>query len=80
MRVNAIKRIIVTDSDRIVGVITQESLANVIRAYVLEKTFRPYRALNKRTFKTHYSKSSVRIAIAGIPMIVPAFIRPLSER
>lgn len=45
MKINAIKRIPVIDNIRILGIITQESLANVIRTSVLEKTFRPYRAL-----------------------------------
>ena len=74
MRVNAIKRIIVTDSDRILGVITQESLANVIRTSVLEKTFRPYRALIREHSKPIIGNLGFVLQFAGILMIVPAFI------
>ena len=45
MRLNVIKRIPVTDNIHILGIVTQEGLAHAIRTFVLEKTFRPYRAL-----------------------------------
>lgn len=74
MRVNAIKRIIVIDSDRVLGIITQESLANVIRTSVLEKTFRPYRALIREHSKPIIGNLGFVLQFAGILMIVPAFI------
>jgi trk system potassium uptake protein len=74
MRVNAIKRIPVTDNDRILGIITQESLANVIRTSVLEKTFRPYRALVREHSKPIIGNLGFVLQFAGILMLVPAFV------
>jgi len=74
MRVNAIKRIPVTDNIRILGIITQESLANVIRTSVLEKTFRPYRALVREHSKPIIGNLGFVLQFAGILMIVPAFV------
>jgi trk system potassium uptake protein TrkH len=74
MRVNTIKRIPVTDNIRILGIITQESLANVIRTSVLEKTFRPYRALVREHSKPIIGNLGFVLQFAGILMIVPAFV------
>jgi trk system potassium uptake protein len=74
MKVNAIKRIPVTDNIRILGMITQESLANVIRTSVLEKTFRPYRTLVREHSKPIIGNLGFVLQFAGILMIVPAFI------
>src|ERR687898_1135403 len=50
MRINKIKRLPVTtdkigddDNSKIIGIVTQESLAYAVRGSVIEKTFRPYR-------------------------------------
>jgi trk system potassium uptake protein len=64
----------VTDNIRILGIITQESLANVIRPSVLEKTFRPYRALVREHSKPIIGNLGFVLQFAGILMIVPAFI------
>jgi trk system potassium uptake protein len=64
----------VTDNIRILGIITQESLANVIRTSVLEKTFRPYRALVREHSKPIIGNLGFVLQFAGILMIVPAFI------
>jgi trk/ktr system potassium uptake protein len=74
MKVNTIKRIPVTDNIRILGIITQESLANVIRTSVLEKTFRPYRALVREHSKPIIGNLGFVLQFAGILMIVPAFV------
>ena len=74
MKVNAIKRIPVIDNIRILGIITQESLANVIRTSVLEKTFRPYRALVREHSKPIIGNLGFVLQFAGILIIVPAFI------
>jgi len=74
MKVNAIKRIPVIDNIRILGIITQESLANVIRTSVLEKIFRPYRALVREHSKPIIGNLGFVLQFAGILIIVPAFI------
>lgn len=74
MKINAIKRIPVIDNIRILGIITQESLANVIRTSVLEKTFRPYRALVREHSKPIIGNLGFVLQFAGILIIVPAFI------
>ncbi len=80
MRVNTIKRIPVTDNIRILGIITQESLANVIRTSVLEKTFRPYRALVREHSKPIIGNLGFVLQFAGILMIVPAFVSTFMEQ
>ena len=74
MRVNTIKRIPVTDNKRILGIITQESLANAIRTSVLEKTFRPYRTLVREHSKPIIGNLGFVLQFAGILIIVPAFV------
>jgi trk system potassium uptake protein TrkH len=74
MKINAIKRIPVIDNKRILGIIIQESLANVIRTSVLEKTFRPYRALVREHSKPIIGNLGFVLQFAGILIIVPAFI------
>src|ERR671910_2281699 len=74
MRVNTIKRIPVTDNTCILGIITQESLANAIRTSVLEKLFRPYRALVREHSKPIIGNLGFVLQFAGILMIVPAFV------
>lgn len=49
IRSNKIKRLLVVteskdnDNSKILGIVTQESLAYAVRQSVIEKTFRPYR-------------------------------------
>jgi trk system potassium uptake protein TrkH len=70
----------VTDNIRILGIITQESLANVIRTSVLEKTFRPYRALVREHSKPIIGNLGFVLQFAGILMIVPAFVSTFMEQ
>jgi len=74
MRLNVIKRIPVTDNIHIVGIVTQEGLAHVIRTSVLEKTFRPYRAVIREHYKPIWGNLGFILQFAGLLFIGPAFL------
>src|SRR5215210_4593226 len=51
MRLNIIKRVPIVDDEKVLGIVTQEGLANAIRTSVLEKTFRTYRVIIREHYK-----------------------------
>jgi trk system potassium uptake protein len=77
MRLNAIKRVPVTDNVHILGIVTQEGLANAIRTSVLEQTFRPYRIIVREHYKPIMSNLGFILQFAGFLLIVPAIIAAL---
>ncbi len=74
MRLNVIKRIPVTDNIHILGVVTQEGLAHAIRTSVLEKTFRPYRAVIREHYKPIWGNLGFILQFAGLLFIGPALL------
>jgi len=77
MRLNAIKRVPVTDNIHILGIVTQEGLANAIRTSVLEQTFRPYRTVIREHYKPIMSNLGFILQFAGFLLIVPAILAAL---
>jgi trk system potassium uptake protein len=74
MRLNVIKRIPVTDNVHILGLVTQEGLAHAIRTSVLEKTFRPYRAVIREHYKPIWGNLGFILQFAGLLFIGPAML------
>jgi trk system potassium uptake protein TrkH len=74
MRLNTVKRIPVTDNIHILGIVTQEGLANAIRTSVLEKTFRPYRVVIREHYKPIWGNLGFILQFAGLLFIGPAFL------
>ena len=74
MRLNVIKRIPVTDNIHILGLVTQEGLAHAIRTSVLEKTFRPYRAVIREHYKPIWGNLGFILQFAGLLFIGPALL------
>ena len=74
MRLNVIKRIPVTDNIHILGMVTQEGLAHAIRTSVLEKTFRPYRAVIREHYKPIWGNLGFILQFAGLLFIGPAIL------
>jgi trk system potassium uptake protein len=81
MRINKIKRLPVTtdkiddNNNKIIGIVTQESLAYAVRGSVIEKTFRPYRTYRimvVQGYKPIIGNLGFLLQFAGIFMIVPA--------
>ncbi|MGD9672802.1 MAG: potassium transporter TrkG [Candidatus Nitrosocosmicus sp.] len=72
MRLNLIKRIPVTDNIHILGVVTQEGLANAIRTSVLERQFRPYRVVIRERYKPIWGNLGFILQFAGLLFIAPA--------
>ena len=84
MRKNRIKRLPVTadktgdiSNDKIIGIVTQESLAYAVRGSVIERTFRPYRTYRimvVQGYKPIIGNLGFLLQFAGIFMIVPAVL------
>ncbi|MGI8833838.1 MAG: potassium transporter TrkG, partial [Nitrososphaeraceae archaeon] len=83
MRSNKIKRLpVVTeskdnDNSKILGIVTQESLAYAVRQSVIEKTFRPYRTYRIMViqgYKPIIGNLGFLMQFAGVLMIVPAVL------
>jgi trk system potassium uptake protein TrkH len=90
MRKNKIKRLPVTaekitekvghddiSNGKIIGIVTQESLAYAVRGSVIERTFRPYRTYRimvVQGYKPIIGNLGFLLQFAGIFMIVPAVL------
>ena len=83
MRSNRIKRLPVmteskdNDNSKILGIVTQESLAYAVRGSVIEKTFRPYRTYRIMViqgYKPIIGNLGFLMQFAGILMIIPAVL------
>jgi trk system potassium uptake protein TrkH len=74
MRLNQIKRIPVADSSGILGVVTQEYLANAVRTSVIERTFSRYRSLIREQYKPILGNLGILLQFSGILLVVPAFL------
>ena len=71
MKLNAIKRVPVTDNINILGIVTQEGLAHAIRTSVLEKTFRNYRLVIREHYKPIWGNLGFILQFSGILFIAP---------
>jgi trk system potassium uptake protein TrkH len=84
MRKNRIKRLPVTvdkigdnNNNKIIGIVTQETLAYAVRGSVIERTFRPYRnyrIMVVQGYKPIIGNLGFLLQFAGIFMIVPAVL------
>jgi trk system potassium uptake protein TrkH len=74
MRVNAIKHVPVTDNVHILGLVTQNELANAIRTSVLERTFRSYRSIVRFHYEPILGNLGFVMQFAGILLLAPAFL------
>ncbi|MGH9980610.1 MAG: potassium transporter TrkG [Nitrososphaeraceae archaeon] len=77
MRINKIKHLPVTDitnKEQIIGTVTQEYLAEVIRIAVIEKTFRGYRKVIREHYKPIFANVSIIMQFSGLLMIIPALL------
>jgi trk system potassium uptake protein TrkH len=77
MRTNKIKHLPVTDiinKEQIIGTVTQEYLAEIIRIAVIEKTFRGYRKVIREHYKPIFANVAIIMQFAGLLMIVPALL------
>jgi trk system potassium uptake protein TrkH len=81
MRAHKIKHLPVTDStnnddkeEKIIGTVTQEYLAEVIRIAVIEKTFRSYRKIIREHYKPIFANVAIIMQFSGLLMIIPALL------
>jgi trk system potassium uptake protein len=74
MRLNQIKRIPVADTFGILGVVTQEALANAVRTSVIERTFSRYRSLVREQYKPILGNLGIVLQFSAILLVVPAFL------
>ena len=81
MRAHKIKHLPVTDSTnnndegkKIIGTVTQQYLAEVIRIAVIEKTFRSYRKIIREHYKPIFANLAIILQFTGLLMVVPALL------
>jgi trk system potassium uptake protein len=81
MRAHKIKHLPVTDSTsnedegkKIIGTVTQQYLAEVIRIAVIEKTFRSYRKVIREHYKPIFANVAIIMQFTGLLMIIPAVL------
>ena len=77
MRRHKIKHLPVTDiinKEQIIGTVTQEYLAEVIRIAVIEKTFRSYRKVIRERYKPIFANVAIILQFSGLLMIIPALL------
>jgi trk system potassium uptake protein TrkH len=74
MRLNQIKRIPVADTSGVLGVVTQQALANAVRTSVIERTFSRYRSLIREQYKPILGNLGILLQFSGILLVVPAFL------
>ncbi|HEV2876299.1 MAG TPA: CBS domain-containing protein, partial [Nitrososphaeraceae archaeon] len=74
MRINVIKHIPVTDNVHILGLVTQEELANAIRTSVLERAFRNYRSIIRYHYEPILGNLGFVMQFAGILLLAPAIL------
>ena len=74
MRLHEIKRIPVADASGILGVVTQETLANAVRTSVIERTFSRYRSLIREQYKPILGNLGIVLQFSAILLVVPALL------
>jgi trk system potassium uptake protein TrkH len=79
MHTRKIKHLPVTDSTKndegkIIGTVTQQYLAEVIRIAVIEKTFRSYRKIIREHYKPIFANVAIIMQFTGLLMIIPALL------
>ena len=82
MRTHKIKHLPVTDSTnnnddegkKIIGTVTQQYLAEVIRIAVIEKTFRGYRKIIREHYKPIFANVAIILQFGGLLMVIPAVL------
>ena len=82
MRAHKIKHLPVTDSTndnddnekKIMGTVTQQYLAEIIRIAVVEKTFRSYRKIIREHYKPIFANVAIIMQFSGLLMVVPALL------
>ena len=77
MHAHKIKHLPVTDitnKEQIIGTVTQEYLAEVIRIAVVEKTFRSYRKIIREHYKPIFANIAIILQFTRLLMVVPALL------
>ena len=74
MRLNQIKRIPIADTFGIIGVVTQEALANAVRTSVIERTFSRYRSQMREQYKPIFGNLGIVLQFSAILLVVPALL------
>ena len=72
MRLNQIKRLPVVDSSAVLGIVTQQALANAVRTSVIERTFSRYRSMIREQYKPILGNLGILLQFSGILLVVPA--------
>ncbi|MGI0028472.1 MAG: potassium transporter TrkG [Nitrososphaera sp.] len=74
MRIHRVKRIAITDNTGIIGIVTQPSLAGVIRMSVLERTIKRVKTTITDQYKPVLGNLGVLLQFSGVLLVVPALV------
>jgi trk system potassium uptake protein TrkH len=74
MRVHRVKRILITDTTGIVGIVTQPSLASIIRTSVLERALKKVKKTITDEYKPVLGNLGVLLQFSGVLLVVPALV------
>jgi trk system potassium uptake protein len=74
MRINQVKRLPITDSAGVIGLVTQQALANAVRTSVIEKTLSKYRTVIREQYKPILGNIGILLQFSGVLLVVPAFL------
>lgn len=74
MRLNRIKRVPVTNSTGIIGVVTQRSLADAVSKSVLERTLERAKSTFKMRYKPVLGNLGVLLQFSAVLLVVPALV------
>lgn len=74
MRINQVKRLPITDGVGVVGLVTQQTLANAVRTSVIERTFSKYRSMIREQHKLILGNLGILLQFSGVLLVVPAFL------
>jgi trk system potassium uptake protein TrkH len=74
MRVNKIKRIPVTDSSGIIGIVTQRSLADAVSKSLLERTLDKAKTTFKMQYRPVLGNLGVLLQFSAVLLVVPALV------
>lgn len=74
MRVNKIKRVPVTDSSGIIGIVTQRALADAVSKSLLERTLDKAKATFRMQYRPVLGNLGVLLQFSAVLLVVPALV------
>jgi trk system potassium uptake protein TrkH len=74
MRVNRIKRVVITDASGVIGIVTQRSLADAVSKSVLERTIERAKSTFRMRYKPVLGNLGILLQFSAVLLVVPALV------